>query len=193
MIEGGCTCRAVRYCLEDTPMVVHCCHCSWCQRETGSAFVVNALIESNRLTVTAGTPSYVLTASASGRGQEIVRCPTCHLPRGAVEPSSQLGPSDLLRAGWHHGHAPRVSTARAYLHLHQTGLGGAAGRCACLCGVLPLNRGHLARSWANTHESPTRRKITPAPGKHSPRRMGATHHHCERAMRCADLLTCKPG
>ena len=60
-------------------MIVHCCHCSWCQRETGSAFVINAVIESSRLTLLSGQPEMVLTPSASGRGQKIMRCPTCKI------------------------------------------------------------------------------------------------------------------
>ena len=76
-MEGGCTCKEVRYRLDDKPMVVHCCHCSWCQRETGSAFVINAVIESARLTLLSGQPEMVLTPSASGRGQKIMRCPKC--------------------------------------------------------------------------------------------------------------------
>src|SRR5262245_15736086 len=48
-IEGGCTCRAIRYRMTSTPLFVHCCHCRWCQRETGSAFVLNAMIEADRV------------------------------------------------------------------------------------------------------------------------------------------------
>ena len=77
--EGGCTCRAVRYRLADRPLIVHCCHCRWCQRETGSAFVLNALIESTRLQLTAGRPELVTTPSNSGKGQVIARCPTCRI------------------------------------------------------------------------------------------------------------------
>jgi len=79
MIEGGCSCGGVRYALASAPMVVHCCHCSWCQRETGSAFVLNAVIEGDRLTLTNGAVDYVMTPSASGKGQEIARCPTCRV------------------------------------------------------------------------------------------------------------------
>jgi hypothetical protein len=75
--EGGCTCRAVRYRLTDAPLIVHCCHCLWCQRETGSAFVLNALIESARVSLQAGSPEFVLTPSNSGKGQRIARCPRC--------------------------------------------------------------------------------------------------------------------
>ena len=79
LIQGGCTCRAVRYTMASAPLFVHCCHCRWCQRETGSAFVLNALIEADRLTVMAGAPTLVDTPSASGKGQRIARCPHCHV------------------------------------------------------------------------------------------------------------------
>ncbi|WP_332816810.1 GFA family protein [Sphingopyxis sp.] len=77
-MEGGCSCGALRYRMTTPPMIVHCCHCSWCQRETGSAFVLNAVVESDRLEV-AGTPDYVMTPSESGKGQEIARCPLCRV------------------------------------------------------------------------------------------------------------------
>jgi hypothetical protein len=76
-LAGGCTCRAIRYELRSAPIFVHCCHCRWCQRETGSAFVINALLEADRVVLTAGTPNVVLTPSNSGKGQKISRCPTC--------------------------------------------------------------------------------------------------------------------
>jgi hypothetical protein len=75
--EGGCACRHVRYRMESLPLIVHCCHCRWCQRETGAAFALNALIESERLTVLEGEPEKVNTPSQSGKGQQIVRCPHC--------------------------------------------------------------------------------------------------------------------
>ena len=74
-MEGGCACGAVRYRLKEAPMFVHCCHCSCCQTETGSAFVLNALIESERVEVLRGAPEPVLTPSESGRGQQVWRCP----------------------------------------------------------------------------------------------------------------------
>ena len=77
--DGGCTCGAVRYRMTSGPMFVHCCHCRWCQRETGSAFVLNALIEADRVVVLRGAPEAVLTPSYSGKGQKITRCPTCHI------------------------------------------------------------------------------------------------------------------
>jgi hypothetical protein len=75
--EGGCTCRQVRYRLESAPLVVHCCHCRWCQRESGAAFALNAMIEADRVTSTGLEPEIVDTPSASGAGQRIARCPAC--------------------------------------------------------------------------------------------------------------------
>ena len=77
--EGGCTCRAVRYRMTDTPLFVHCCHCRWCQRETGASFALNAMIEADRVVVSSGTPEQVMTPSNSGKGQKITRCPTCRI------------------------------------------------------------------------------------------------------------------
>lgn len=78
-MEGGCTCREVRYRLEAAPLIVHCCHCRWCQRETGAAFAINAMIETGRIKVLRGAPQTVLTPSQSGKGQKIIRCPSCHV------------------------------------------------------------------------------------------------------------------
>jgi hypothetical protein len=79
MLEGGCTCGEVRYRLVDKPLFVHCCHCRWCQRETGSAFAVNAMIEADRILLLQGKPEPVDTPSASGKGQKILRCPQCRI------------------------------------------------------------------------------------------------------------------
>ena len=79
VLTGGCTCRAIRYHLTARPMFVHCCHCRWCQRETGSAFALNALIESERIGLDAAEPELVDTPSNSGTGQLIRRCPTCRV------------------------------------------------------------------------------------------------------------------
>lgn len=91
--EGGCTCRAVRYRLTSAPLFVHCCHCRWCQRETGSAFVLNAMIEADRVVLLSGTPDVVLTPSASGKGQKIARCPICRVALW----SNYAGAGDTVR------------------------------------------------------------------------------------------------
>jgi hypothetical protein len=77
--DGGCTCRFVRYRMAGAPMIVHCCHCRWCQRETGSAFALNAMIEADRIALTQGEVEAVATPSLSGKGQKISRCPKCRV------------------------------------------------------------------------------------------------------------------
>jgi hypothetical protein len=78
-IEGGCDCRALRYRMETAPLFVHCCHCRWCQRESGASFALNAMIETDRVTLLAGQPERVHTPSQSGQGQDIARCPHCRI------------------------------------------------------------------------------------------------------------------
>ncbi|HEV2747874.1 MAG TPA: GFA family protein [Allosphingosinicella sp.] len=78
-LAGGCACGQVRYRLASAPMIVHCCHCTACQTETGSAFVLNALIEADRVETVAGAAEPVLTPSESGRGQQVWRCPACRV------------------------------------------------------------------------------------------------------------------
>jgi hypothetical protein len=78
-IEGGCDCGHVRYRMATAPLFVHCCHCRWCQRESGAAFALNAMIESDRVTDLASAPELVKTPSASGAGQMIARCPHCRV------------------------------------------------------------------------------------------------------------------
>ena len=77
--EGGCTCRTIRYRMTTKPMFVNCCHCRWCQRESGSAFVMNAMIEADRVEVLRGEVDVVNTPSESGMGQRIARCPRCRV------------------------------------------------------------------------------------------------------------------
>ena len=92
-IDGGCTCGAVRYSLTTAPLFVHCCHCRWCQRETGSAFVLNAMIEADRVSLLQGTPEVVDTPSESGKGQKIARCPSCRVALW----STYAGAGDAIR------------------------------------------------------------------------------------------------
>lgn len=76
-IKGKCTCGEIEYEMTEAPMFVHCCHCTWCQRETGSAFAINALIEADKVRVIKGCPEKVDVPSNSGIGQIISRCLSC--------------------------------------------------------------------------------------------------------------------
>lgn len=78
-LEGGCACGQVRYRLLSGPIVVHCCHCRSCQRESGASFALNAVIEADRVELLAAAPERVDTPSESGKGQAILRCPSCRV------------------------------------------------------------------------------------------------------------------
>lgn len=88
--EGGCACGASRYRLASEPMFVHCCHCLNCQRQTGSAFVVNLLIEADRVDVVAGSALPVDVPRDNGGVQRIFRCPDCQ-----VAVFSEYGPREV--------------------------------------------------------------------------------------------------
>jgi hypothetical protein len=89
--EGGCACGEIRYRLTSDPLFTHCCHCLNCQRQTGSAFVINLLIEADRVDLLAGVPQPVDVPRAAGRKQRIYRCPTCQ-----VAVYSDYGRPDVL-------------------------------------------------------------------------------------------------
>ncbi|PMD15431.1 glutathione-dependent formaldehyde-activating GFA [Hyaloscypha hepaticicola] len=78
-LEGNCDCKHIRYRLEAKPLIIHCCHCRWCQRETGSSFALNAVIEASNVTILNTDPEIINTPSQSGRGQQIARCPKCRI------------------------------------------------------------------------------------------------------------------
>ncbi|TDR20703.1 GFA family protein [Marinicella litoralis] len=77
--EGGCACGKVRYQLNTAPLIVHCCHCRYCQRQTGSAFAINALYETSQVKLLSGVVDKIVTPSPSGKGQTIARCAECHV------------------------------------------------------------------------------------------------------------------
>ena len=108
--EGGCACGAVRYRLTSEPLFVHCCHCLNCQRQTGSAFVINLLIEAYRVEMTAGAPVPVDVPRDDGSRQRIFRCPTCQ-----VALFSEYGRPDVkfVRAGT----LDEPSTVRPDVHI----------------------------------------------------------------------------
>jgi hypothetical protein len=78
-MDGKCTCGEIRYRMTRKPLIVHCCHCTWCQRETGASFALNAMIESTHVVLTNGAPDTVATPSNSGKGQAVMRCPACRI------------------------------------------------------------------------------------------------------------------
>lgn len=91
--DGGCTCRHVRYRLTAAPMFVHCCHCRWCQRESGGAFALNALLEADCVRLLEGEVEVIDTPSNNGKGQKISRCPRCRIALW----SNYAGAGDRIR------------------------------------------------------------------------------------------------
>ena len=90
MLDGGCFCGAVRYRLKTAPMFVHCCHCTDCQKQTGGAFAINALIESGNIEVLSGDTVAFEMKTESGRPHDIHRCAKCGVALW----------SDYGRRGW---------------------------------------------------------------------------------------------
>ena len=77
--QGGCDCKAIRYQVQSAPLFVNCCHCRWCQLESGASFALNAMIEGDRVINLGLEPELVDTPSESGLGQKIARCPKCRV------------------------------------------------------------------------------------------------------------------
>ena len=94
--EGGCACGSVRYRLTDEPLFVHCCHCLNCQRQTGSAFVINVLIETDRVELLAGEPQAAEVPRDDGSAQRIYWYPDCQVAVYSESTSPQLR---FVRAG----------------------------------------------------------------------------------------------
>ena len=76
-LDGGCACGRLRYRMQSAPMFVHCCHCKECQRQTGTAFVLNALIETDRVELQSGDPRPSAMPTDSGKPHTVYRCAAC--------------------------------------------------------------------------------------------------------------------
>jgi len=91
--QGGCACGDVRYQLASSPLFVHACHCTLCQRQSGSAFALNAMIEADRVVLISGQTEEILVPTGSGKGQKVSRCPSCRVAVWSV----YNGAGDLFR------------------------------------------------------------------------------------------------
>lgn len=97
-VKGGCACDQVRYEVELPALFVHCCHCTRCQRQSGAAFALNAMIEASRVRLTSGELEVIDTPSESGKGQQVCRCSTCKTAMWSIYAGA--GPKFLfLRVG----------------------------------------------------------------------------------------------
>jgi hypothetical protein len=96
--EGGCQCGKVRYRLKAEPIVVNCCHCRDCQRQTGSAFALNLIIETDHVELLGEAPEAVHYETGSGMGQRNFRCPHCKVSVWSIYNAAGEG-ARFIRAG----------------------------------------------------------------------------------------------
>lgn len=99
MHDGGCACGAVRYRMAGAPMFVHACHCLDCQRLSGGAFAINALIEADRVTLLQGDVERTQVPTPSGRGQAIMRCTQCKVALWSTYGGGAMDAIRFLRVG----------------------------------------------------------------------------------------------
>ena len=133
-LEGGCTCRAVRFRLASRPLFVHCCHCTWCQRESGASFALNAMIESERVELLSGCARAGRHAVGERRRPADRALPA--LPRRGLEPLRRCRRRDPLRPRRHARRARPAAARHPHLHGLEAALGGPAARDAGGAGVL---------------------------------------------------------
>lgn len=102
---GGCQCSAVRYEISGPPLVVYACHCTECQRQTGAAFAMAAVIPEQRFRIIKGTPKMFARQTSSTKIMECWFCSGCgnrlyHVPGGASYPNRNVKPGTLDDTSW---------------------------------------------------------------------------------------------
>jgi len=77
--KGGCLCGAVRYVLKSEPLAVALCHCTHCQRQSGSVFSCNVVVRDADYEQSGETMVYV---DKGDSGQPVYRhfCGRCGSP-----------------------------------------------------------------------------------------------------------------
>ena len=102
--EGGCQCGAVRYRLEGEPVVLAVCHCSECQRQSGSAFGMSLIVPRRAFQLLSGETKTFTRTAESGRDVACVFCPACgtrvyHVP-GLPGDNLNVKPGTLDDRSW---------------------------------------------------------------------------------------------
>lgn len=112
-LQGGCACGDIRYTLLDRPMIVQACHCLDCQKQSGSAFVINMWIEADKVSVTGEQMAKVELKGGSGKPHDVffcARCGTTLMSRYHAAP----GRNYFVRAGTLDN--PSAVTPQAHIH-----------------------------------------------------------------------------
>ena len=131
-VTGGCACGSIRYQLLDKPMFVHCCHCDDCQRLTGSAFVLNAIIETRAIKLLRGKPVAVPVPRENG-SHDIYRCPKCQTALWSNYGRQAQSP---VRARRNARQTGRPQAGRPHLHPMESEMAQAAEGNAVVPGLL---------------------------------------------------------
>jgi len=76
-LTGRCQCGTIQYSVSDAPFVIYACHCTNCQKQSGSAFVLSAAIPEASLTFTRGEPSRFSWTSDAGTDRYGLFCGSC--------------------------------------------------------------------------------------------------------------------
>lgn len=102
---GGCQCGAVRYEITGPPTVVYACHCTECQRQSGAAFAMAAVIPRAQFRLTQGEPKMFPRRINATKVMECWYCADCgtrlyHIPGGAANPNRNIKPGTLDDTSW---------------------------------------------------------------------------------------------
>src|SRR5258707_8833868 len=92
---GGCICAAVRFTTTGEPSRVTICHCTWCQRRTGTAFGTEVVFNSEQVEIAGQEIArYRHISDGSGRWLDVEFCRRCGSNLGftldAVDPRGAL-------------------------------------------------------------------------------------------------------
>jgi hypothetical protein len=103
--SGGCLCGAVRYEITGPPVTVYACHCTECQRHSGSAFAMAAVIPKEHFRITIGSPKMFARQTSPTKTMECCFCSKCgtrlyHVPGGASYPNRNIKPGTLDDPSW---------------------------------------------------------------------------------------------
>jgi hypothetical protein len=103
-LAGGCQCGAVRYLISEPPLAVYVCHCTECQRQSGSAFGMSMPLRRTALALTGGELTCWSRITDSGQRVDCYFCAACgtrlfHVPAGNPK-IANLKPGTLDDTRW---------------------------------------------------------------------------------------------
>ena len=103
--SGGCQCGSIRHEITGPPQIVYACHCTECQKQSGSAFAMATVIPQENVRITKGTPAMFTRRTSQTRVMECWFCPECGtrlypVPGAAAYPNRNIKPGTLDDTSW---------------------------------------------------------------------------------------------